>query len=116
MSNLKHTGGKWVIRKTVDTSGDYPFPTYDILAVFEYGPQGIGSAYQHPYNALLFASASEMLKVLINLYKISHTACYTYCQGSHCDDCGMGAYRAKEIKEIIEKATGQSIDEVLKSY
>lgn len=49
--------GDWRIRKTVDESGDYPFPTYDIIAVYEYGPKGIGSAYQDPYNAIMFFGA-----------------------------------------------------------
>ena len=51
------TGGDWRVRKTVDESGDYPFPTYDILAVYPYGPQGIACAYQNPYNAMMFAAA-----------------------------------------------------------
>jgi hypothetical protein len=54
------TGGEWRIRKAVDESGDYPFPTYDILAVFPYGPQGIGTAHQDPYNAILFAGAKQL--------------------------------------------------------
>jgi len=69
MSKFKHTGGDWKIRKTVDETGDYPFPTYDILAVFEYGPSCIGTTYQHPYNAKLFACAPKMLDVLKSNYE-----------------------------------------------
>lgn len=50
-------GGEWCVRKTVDESGDRPFPTYDILSVHSYGPEGIGTAYQNPYNAILFSGA-----------------------------------------------------------
>lgn len=51
------TSGDWFVRKTVDTSGDYDFPTYDILSLHHYGPEGIGTAHQNPYNAILFSGA-----------------------------------------------------------
>lgn len=56
----KATGGEWRIRKTVDDSGDYPYPTYDILAVFDWGPNGIGTTYDNPWNAMLFAGAPQL--------------------------------------------------------
>lgn len=63
-------GGEWKIRKTVDDSGDYPFPTYDIMAVYPYGPQGIGCAFQQPYNAILFAGAKTLAEEVIRLRKL----------------------------------------------
>lgn len=56
----KATGGMWIVKKTVDNSGDYPFPSYTVLALFDYGPQGIGEAYQNPYNAILFSGAKRL--------------------------------------------------------
>ena len=99
MSKLKHTQGDWRIRKTVDESGDYPFPTYDILAVHEWGPESVACAFQHPYNARLIAAAPEMLEALIEQYKWLYSKAY---------------YQTAELlKELIEKATGMSMEEVL---
>ena len=99
MSKLQHTQGDWRIRKTVDESGDYPFPTYDILAVHEWGPECVACAFQHPYNARLIATAPEMLEVLIEQYKWLYSKAY---------------YQTAELlKLLIEKATGTSIEEVL---
>lgn len=64
MSEHKHTGGRWVVRKVVDESGDYPFPNYDVLAIFDYGPQGVADAYQNPFNARLIAAAPALLEAL----------------------------------------------------
>ena len=66
---LKHTGGNWIVRKTVDNSGDYPFPCYDILALHDYGPEGIAEAYQNPYNAKLIACAPDFIEDKIKDYK-----------------------------------------------
>lgn len=99
MSNLRHTQGDWRIRKTVDESGDYPFPTYDILAVHEWGPECVACAFQHPYNARLIAAAPEMLEQLIKIFTTMQNVqqeCYWM-----------------PIKQVIEKATGMSIEEVL---
>lgn len=30
MKKFNYSGGDWKVRKTVDDSGDYEFPTYDI--------------------------------------------------------------------------------------
>ena len=97
---LKHTGGEWKVRKTVDESGDYPFPTYDIIALFEYGPQGIGTADQQPYNALLFAASPKLLAALIELHKWQqHTQIYI---------------PGIDTLNLIEEASGMTIEEILK--
>jgi hypothetical protein len=67
MNKKDYSSGNWIVRKTVDDSGDYPFPTYDILAIHEYGPEGIGSADQNPYNALLFATSKNMFELLMEI-------------------------------------------------
>ena len=103
MSKLQHTQGDWRIRKTVDESGDYPFPTYDILAVHEWGPECVACAFQNPYNARLIAAAPEMLEELTTIFK-----------GMKEYDCGgLDDYSITRLKELIEKATGMSIEEVL---
>lgn len=103
MSKLQHTQGDWKIRKTVDESGDYPFPTYDILAVHEWGPESVACAFQNPYNARLIAAAPEMLEELTTIFKGMNE----YDRG------GMDDYSITRLKELIEKATGMSIEEVL---
>lgn len=52
--------GEWAVRKTVDDSGDYEFPTYDIVSIMPYGPRQIGTAFQEPYNAIMFAGAKQL--------------------------------------------------------
>jgi hypothetical protein len=54
------TPGEWIVRKRVDESGDYPYPEYTILAVFEWGPIGVADAYQNPLNARLIALAPRL--------------------------------------------------------
>lgn len=96
---LQHTQGSWRTRKTVDESGDCPFPTYDILAVHEWGPECVACAFQNPYNARLIAAAPEMLKELIKIYTtmyMTQKECYWM-----------------PIKLVIEKATGMSVEEGL---
>ena len=103
MSKLQHTQDNWRIRKTVDESGDYPFPTYDILAVHEWGPECVACAFQNPYNARLIAAAPEMLDELLTVFK-----------GMKEYDCGgLDDYSTIRLKDLIEKATGMSIEEVL---
>lgn len=65
----KATPGEWTIRKRVDNSGDYPFPDYDILAVAEWGPQGVAEAHQNPFNAALIAAAPDLVDEVIRLRK-----------------------------------------------
>lgn len=60
MSKVKFIGDKWIVRTTIDNSGDYPFPTYDILSIHKYGPVGVATAYQNPYHARLIAAAPDM--------------------------------------------------------
>ena len=115
---LKHTLGEWKIRKTVDESGDYPFPTYDILAIHEYGPEGIGTAYQNPYNARLFSCSKEMLEVLIENYTTYEVLKEIFeKQNPMLWSMIQGAYllTPKNTKELIEKVTGLTIEEVMKN-
>jgi hypothetical protein len=104
MKNLKCSGGQWLIRKTVDDSGDYEVPTYDILAVYEYGPEGIGTANSNPYNARLFSCSKELVLALLD--KVACNCCMSI--GVSCEGC-----RENNNKLLIEKATGQKIEELL---
>ena len=116
MDNLNHTGGNWRIRKTVDESGDYPFPTYDIIAVHEYGPQYIGTADQHPGNARMFAGSVLMLKELIanyetyqvlkEMFEVHNPMVWSIIQGAYLTT-------ANDTKKVIELVTDLTIEEVL---
>lgn len=66
-ASKKASTGEWRIRKTVDDTGDYPFPTYDIISIHEYGPEGIGTAFQNPYNAILFAGSAMLVDEILRL-------------------------------------------------
>jgi hypothetical protein len=92
----RHTSGEWMVRKTVDTSGDYPFPTYDIIAVHTWGPEGIACAYQNPFNAVLMSKSPEMLEVLERI--VTYYANETRPEAIFKLDC------AKEIISKIRKA------------
>lgn len=59
-----HTPGVWKVRKTIDNSGDYPVPDYDVLALMEFGPQGVADAWQNPRNANLIALAPALASAL----------------------------------------------------
>lgn len=98
---LKHTLVKWIVRKTVDESGDYPFPTYDILAIHKWGPEAIACAYQNPYNARLIASAPDMLEALIE-----------YIEWGAMTQSDRDLHENK-FKKLIEVATGEKIEDVM---
>lgn len=112
MSKLQHTPGEWRIRKTVDESGDYPFPTYDILAIKEYGPEGVACAY-NPYNARLIAAAPEML---IELLKCVAELDKTGFASVQAETVIMNAtgWDYETLNNVMTKlSTGLSIEEVL---
>ena len=54
--------GKWTVRKTVDETGDYPFPTYEVLAIHKYGPECVACAFQNPKVANAIAAIPAMLE------------------------------------------------------
>jgi hypothetical protein len=95
----KWTATEWRVRKTVDETGDYPFPTYDILAIHEWGPEAVACAYQNPNNARLIAVAPDMLEALIRCYKIF--------------DKSILPNDVEMLKSVIEKATGQTVEQVM---
>jgi hypothetical protein len=51
----------------------------------------------------------EMLKALIKRYRHDKTYCYKCIHNTMCAGCGL-----TQLKELIEKTTEKSIDEVLK--
>jgi hypothetical protein len=100
----KHAGGEWRVRTTVDESGDYPFPEYNIIAIHKWGPEGVACAYQNPYNARLIASAPEMLETLIKVNK---------WRVLELDGNDFPDSLRSEIINVLEKATGQTIEELM---
>lgn len=61
-------------------------------------------------NGLLIAAAPEMLEALIKYYKIIFYKIIFPSYGSNFDLCEI---KMSEAKELIEKATGLTIEEVL---
>ena len=112
---LNHTSGEWIIRKTVDESGDYPFPTYDILAVHEYGPECIACTYQNPYNARLMATASELLIELLKCVAELDKTGFASVQAETVIMKATG-WKYPELNDILtELANDVSTDEVLET-
>jgi hypothetical protein len=95
MDEAKYVKKEWVIRKTVDESGDYPFPTYDILEINKWGPRGIGTAYQDPNVARMFASSVDMLSMLSRIRNVLYTP------------KSEDTISVTEIDLLIAKATGE---------
>lgn len=105
MSKLKHTPGPWVI-------GSWGIHTPHLIKAFdiliEDANEDAGIAHvqrrytkeQTEANARLVAAAPEMLESLIEVYKAIYTG------ETYIDDDRM--------QNIIEKATGMSIEEILK--
>lgn len=105
------TPGEWTIRKRVDNSGDYPFPDYDILAVAEWGPQGVAEAHQNPFNAALIAAAPDLVDEVVKLRKWQREAMpwlsYAsdrYWEKNHHHD-GVG--RNNDLDRLIAEAEGE---------
>ena len=76
LSQFKNrTPGHWKIRKKIDTSGDYDIARYDVMAHYEWGDKAICYEIENPYDAMLFASAPELIaeieKLLLTVYDLS---------------------------------------------
>ena len=106
MSKLKHTQGPWVISDEVDfdsfisgSTGKFENVICSSPRSYKRGKNGCKNYAPWHDNKLLIAAAPEMLEALIELYKWLYSKEY---------------YQTAEIlKELIEKATGMSIEEVL---
>jgi hypothetical protein len=57
----ERSSDKYVVRHTIDDSGDYESHYYAILAVKPYGQITICEDIENPYDALLFATAPDMI-------------------------------------------------------
>lgn len=58
------TQGEMFIRKITDDSGDYVVHHYDILAKFDWGHRCLCEGIENPFDALLWASAPDLLREL----------------------------------------------------
>lgn len=111
---LKHTQDVWGIRKTVDNSGDYPFPTYDILAIHEYGPEMVACAYQNPYNARLISFAPDLIEDKIKDYKeLGKWLSAALEDEKVCVEMKQDIIMWFKRFDTFEKATGFKIEEVI---
>lgn len=61
------TSDKYVVKHTTDDSGDYTNHYYTLIAVMCYGPRTIGGEFDNPHDAIMFASAPEMIAEIIEL-------------------------------------------------
>ncbi len=118
MSKLKHSKGPWVVAS--DWEGDFiVVDQNDENVAVASGYAGTLSISLDEDNARLIAAAPEMLEALINTVKESKECC--------CDEmfklrnltdpnCAMcnSIHDYDEITALVEKATGMTIEEVLK--
>ena len=106
MSKLQHTPGPWVISDEVDfdsfisgSTGKFENVICSSPRSYKRGKNGCKNYAPWHDNKLLIAAAPEMLEALINVYGL-------YLEYDICWD-------NRPIKQVIEKATGMSIEEVL---
>jgi hypothetical protein len=93
MNKLKHTRGPW--KKIYNKANPEKYSDYHVISKHNIVAVGINSES----DANLLSAAPEMLECLISLYKTLSSF------GSNISKCGS--------KEIIEKATGLKIEELL---
>lgn len=103
----KWTPGEWRVRTTVDETGDYPFATYDVIAIRPWGAEGVGTGYQNLPNALIQAAAPAMYAMLEAvkdelLYKLSFDE--TSGLGSLAEGFGQ------QINALLKKARGEKYE------
>lgn len=101
---MKHTPGPWVLVKNPKTNW------YDLRIVeAEWSFGGIYGENAEA-NACLIAAAPEMLECLIRAYKdMDNIDSVCFLAGVHSFDL-----MRTDLKQIIEKATGMTIEEVMK--
>jgi len=58
---------KYIVKHIVDDSGDYESHYYSIIAIMPYGPRTVCEGMDNPYDALLFATAPDMIKEIVAL-------------------------------------------------
>ncbi len=104
---LKHTPGPWACsHRLIFATGMYSTQVYDnngeTIASIAWYPikNGNVTSTNRDDNARLIAAAPAMLDMLIECYQFA--------------DATGRFEMAKDVKEIIEKATGLSIDDILK--
>lgn len=97
-------GGPWFVYSTIDDSGDRPFYEYKIWAFphgTKVGPIGICDSLMRPYDAKAISAVPEMVDALIDCYK-------------HIKNDMTVAGLITKTKEALEKATGMTIDEIMR--
>ena len=110
MSKLKHTPGPWVINDEVDfdsfisgSTGKFENVICSSPRSYKRGKNGCKNYAPWHDNKLLIAAAPEMLDELLTVFK-----------GMKEYDCGgLDDYSTIRLKDLIEKATGMSMEEVL---
>lgn len=112
MSKLQHTPGPW--KYTISkNSGRHQISDAkcggQVCAIWSRGKDITES------NARLITAAPEMLEALITTYKAFNTDGHEHDCGQPCEGSECFSYCPNiKIKQAIEKATGMSIEEILK--
>jgi hypothetical protein len=105
MSKFNHTPGPWeaIDRKIFRTGSTYRIGNTD---------SNIAGYSEECSNARLIAAAPDMLDALIESYEIVRDL-PCECDDYHGSTCGLHKWE-RDLRGTIKKATGMSIDEVLK--
>ena len=108
MNKLKHTPGPWEVKKGGNDINIIIMPEKaNIGNGHKYATcGGMGDTEEREANVRLIASAPEMLECLIIIYK-------NFCSDCIETDCDWCSQKDK-YRKIIEKATGMSIEDILK--
>ncbi len=113
MSKLKHSKGPWVV--VSDWEGDYiVVDQNDENVAVASGYAGTLSISLNEDNARLIAAAPEMLNYLIEMSRSVKEICRGCDYYSSINDCDKENCYQSDHKKIVEKATGMTIEEVLK--
>lgn len=123
MNKLKHTPGPWEkdygatlhhIKATNDKRGTPTVCKYND-SFKSGGPLIVADSLideEREANGLIIAAAPEMLEMLIRVYRNMCEDCDT--KTSYCDYGKSTCTLKYDMKNLVEKATGMSIEEVLK--
>jgi hypothetical protein len=111
MSKLQHTPGPWKIG-TPPPNGEQTIGLDNGLMI---AISTTGDNIDSKANAHLIAAAPEMLEALITTYKAFNTDGHEHDCGQPCEGCEcFSSCPNITVKQAIEKATGMSIEEILK--
>ncbi len=102
IEKLGITPGDFIANKKIDDSGDRARVTYDILARYSWGCNGLVYEMDNPNDVRLFCASKDIFTSLIDLIKMVNPITK--------DDDGVMAWQM--AISAIEKATDKSWEEI----